>query len=508
MTGETIVARGLLNGTGPIGVVDIGSNSVRLVVYERKARTPTMLFNEKVLAGLGKGIAATGRLCEESVALALGALGRFRALSDHMGVREIHVFATAAARDAENGSKFIAEVEERLGAKVRLLNGNEEAYYSALGVVSGFWEPKGIVGDMGGGSLELVRLAEGHPGLGETFPLGGLRLQEEAEGSLERAREVTAQALAAYNWPDLPDGKRVFYAVGGTWRSLAKLHQVQNKYPLHVMHNYEIEAAEAIAFCKKLQKENLQGVANSEVVSKQRRALVPYGAVVLEEILTLMKADKVVISATGVREGLLYENLPEDIKAQDPVVEAARELALLRARSPQYCDELVDWTDHVFKVLGFGESEQEIHLRHAACLLSDIGWRAHPDYRGEQSLNIISNAAFVGLDHAARAYLAATVFYRHAGLGDGGLSPVVKKLCSEDLREKARILGSAVRVASLLSGSMPGVVSNTSVSLEDGVLTLALPERLKAFDGERLRKRVNQFAKQVGKKGDVVIVGV
>ncbi|NVK34285.1 MAG: Ppx/GppA family phosphatase [Rhodobacteraceae bacterium] len=507
MTGETIVARGLLNGTGPIGVVDIGSNSVRLVVYERKARTPTMLFNEKVLAGLGKGIAATGRLCEESIEAAITALSRFRALSDHMGVKETHVFATAAARDAENGSKFVARVEEVLGAKVRLLNGHEEAYYSALGVISGFWKPRGIVGDMGGGSLELVRLADDRPGQGFTFPLGGLRLQEEAEGSLERARVITDRALSTYKWPELDDSERVFYAVGGTWRSLAKLHQEQNNYPLHVMHSYELSAKEAIAFCQTLQKENLEGVDHSEVVSKQRRGLVPYGAVVLEEILTVMKADKVVISATGVREGLLFESLDDEMKAQDPVVEAARELALLRARSPDYCHELIEWTDHAFAVLEIEETEQQMHLRHAACLLSDIGWRAHPDYRGEQSLNVISNAAFVGLDHAARAYLAATVFHRHEGLGDGGLSPLVKELCSNALRERARILGAALRVASLLGASMPDIVLQTRLSVEEGMLRLTLPDSLAVFDGERLKKRVNQFAKQNGMKGEVVVLG-
>ncbi|WP_417671853.1 exopolyphosphatase [Roseibium sp.] len=506
MTGQFAPARGRLNGSGPIAVVDIGSNSVRLVVYERIARTPTMLFNEKVLAGLGRGIAATGRLADESVEMALQALYRFRALCDHIGVQDIRVVATAAARDADNGSAFVSRVEEVIGAKVRILNGNEEAYYSALGVIAGFWKPRGIVGDMGGGSLELVRVAGEKPGRGTTFPLGGLRLQEEAEGKISKARKIAEEVLADYDWPDLDNGERVFYAVGGTWRSLARLHMFQKKYPLHVMHNYEIPAEEAIAFCRELQTENLEGVERAEVVSKQRRGLVPFGAVVMEQILTGMKADKLVLSATGVREGLLHEALPPEIQAHDPVIEAARELATLRSRSPEHAEELIGWTDQIFAELGIEESEQEQHLRQSACLLSDIGWRAHPDYRGEQSLNIISNAAFVGLDHAGRAYLAAAVFYRHQGLGEGSLSSVIKKLSTDRLRERAKILGAALRVASLLSASMPGVLPRTSILADEKMMVLRLPAELAAFDGERLRKRFQQFSKLLGAKGSVAVL--
>ncbi|MBO0346196.1 Ppx/GppA phosphatase family protein [Roseibium limicola] len=499
-------ARGRFNGTGPIAVIDIGSNSVRLVVYERHARTPTILFNEKLLAGLGRGIAATGHMAEGSVQSAIAAVTRFRAMSRHLGVKETHVIATAAARDAANGPAFVAEVERILQQPVRILDGNEEAYYSALGIIAGFWKPRGIVGDLGGGSLELVPVKDGAPGPGHTFPLGGLRLQEASEGKISRAQAIADESLEAYEWPEMAKGERTFYAVGGTWRSLARLYMERVEYPLHVMHNFEIPAEKAIAFCKEISVKDLNDVEGSSVLSKQRRPLVPFGAVVLGRVLTAMKAERLVISATGVREGLLYEQLSPEMKEQDPVVEAARELALLRSRSPEHADELVAWTDQIFKVLSIEETEQEQHLRHAACLLSDIGWRAHPDYRGEQSLNIISNAAFVGLSHAGRAYLAASVFYRHQGLGDGGLSSVIKKLFDGGhLREQAKLLGALLRIASLLSASMPGILPLTSVSENDGLITLALPKELEEFDGERLRKRLSQFAKMLDAKGEVVV---
>lgn len=501
MTGTHEPARGRLNGSGPIAVVDIGSNSVRLVVYEREARTPTMLFNEKTLAGLGKGVAATGELADESVARALSALKRYRALSKHIGVQDTYVIATAAVRDAANGPQFVRNVEAVIGAPVRILDGSEEAHYSALGVIAGFWKPRGIVGDLGGGSLELVEVSGKTPGRGETFPLGGLRLSEMSGGKVSNARKITADSLKEYAWPTMNAGERTFYAVGGTWRSLGRLHLVQNQYPLHVMHNYEISAEEAIAFCRSIQSENLEDVECAEVVSKQRRGLVPFGAVVLEQVLQSMNADRVVFSATGVREGLLHEHLPEDLQVQDPVIEAARELSLLRARSPQHGEELIGWTDEIFEELAVTETDYERRLRHAACLLSDIGWRAHPDYRGEQSLNIISNAGFVGLDHAGRAFLAAAVFYRHQGLGEGALSPVIRHLFTERLKVRAKILGATLRVASLLSASMAGNLPRISIRKVDDQIVLSLPGQLEMFDGERLRKRLAQFSKVVRADG-------
>ncbi|MTI45606.1 exopolyphosphatase/guanosine-5'-triphosphate,3'-diphosphate pyrophosphatase [Roseibium hamelinense] len=505
MTSHFEPARGRLNGTGPIAVIDIGSNSVRLVVYERVARTPTMLFNEKVLAGLGRGIAATGRLSDSSVDIALQALVRFRALIDHVKVETIHVIATAAARDADNGAEFVQRVEEVVGAPVRILDGSEEAHYSALGVIAGFWRPRGIVGDMGGGSLELVEIAGKTAKKGRTFPLGGLRLQEQSGGKIAKAQKIADEELSGFTWPVMARGERTFYAVGGTWRSLGRLHLEQQEYPLHVMHNYEVPADEAIAFCRSIAVPNLEGLAGSDRISKQRRPLVPFGAVVLERVLQSMNADRVVFSATGVREGLLHEHLAPEMQAADPVIEAARELAELRARSPRHAEELIGWTDELFEHLEMEETENERRLRHAACLLSDIGWRAHPDYRGEQSLNIISNAAFVGLDHAGRAYLAAAVFYRHQGLGEGKLSPVIRQLFTDRLRYRAKVLGAALRVASLLSASMEGILPQVQIrSTKDGI-ELELPENLAAFDGERLRRRFDQLAKTIGSSADIRI---
>ena len=167
--------------------MDIGSNSVRLVVYEGLSRSPTILFNEKVLCGLGKGIALSGRMDDDSVQRALASLHRFKALSDQARAKTMYELATAAAREASNGADFIRQAETILQRKVRVLSGEEEARYSALGIISGFFDPDGIAGDLGGGSLELIDIKGHEIGPGITLPLGGLRLAEYAGGSLSKA---------------------------------------------------------------------------------------------------------------------------------------------------------------------------------------------------------------------------------------------------------------------------------------------------------------------------------
>ncbi|WP_417767850.1 exopolyphosphatase [Stappia sp.] len=496
------IVRGRLNGSGPVAVIDIGSNSIRLVVYERHARTPTVLFNEKVLAGLGRGVGATGRLSDAATEQAERALVRFRRLCDQIGVGDLHILATAATRDAANGQQFLDAVEAICRTPVRLLSGRDEARLAALGIVSGIWRPDGIVGDLGGGSLELVELKHDEIGRGQTLPLGGIRLQEDAEGKTAKAQKIAEQALDDVDWLPIGSGKP-FYAVGGTWRSLARLHLHQNGYPLHVMHDYAIPAEEAIEFCQLVARRDPDSLDMIEVVSRARRQLLPFGAVVMEKVLRRSKASKVVMSALGLREGLLYDLLPEETRRQDPLVEAARELSILRSRSPAYGEELVGWTDKLFPAVGIDETEYERRLRAAGCLLSDIGWRAHPDYRGEQSLNIISNAGFVGIDHPGRAYLALSVFYRHQGLVEDALGPRIRELAHTRLKDRARVLGGALRVASVLSASVAGILPRVQVAVEEGEVVMTLEGELCALAGERLNKRLTQFARLLGLKSRV-----
>ena len=493
------LAQGRLDRGPPVAVIDIGSNSVRLVVYEGLTRSPTPIFNEKVLCGLGREVQSTGLLAPDAVDKALTALRRFRMLCDRIEVPQLFVIATAACRDATNGRAFIADAARVCRTKVELVSGKREAELSALGVVSGFHRPDGIVGDLGGGSLELTDIHGHRVKPGVTFPLGGLALQDISSKSLKKAEKVVKKALAGAELLDAGAG-RTFFAIGGTWRSLARLHMWQTGYPLHVMHGYVIPAREALDFSGLVHRVNPETLSQIEVVADARRPLLAYAALVLEHVVRLARPKDVVISALGVREGVLYSLLDDEERRKDPLIAAAGELNLLRSRSPAHGEELINWTDRFIASSGLDETAEERRLRHAACLLADIGWRAHPDYRGEQSLNIIANAAFVAIDHPGRTFLALAVFFRHVGLIDEELSPRLRELASTRVLDRARVLGAALRVAYLVSASTPGVLPKTPMLVERGRLVLRFENGLKDLAGERVFVRLRQLARLIGRE--------
>jgi exopolyphosphatase/guanosine-5'-triphosphate,3'-diphosphate pyrophosphatase len=323
-----LAAQGRLDHGPPVGVIDIGSNSVRLVVYEGLTRSPTPIFNEKVLAGLGREVQTTKLLAPDAVDKALAALRRFRTLCDRIDVPNLWVVATAACRDAKNGKAFVDEAERICRTRIEVISGKREAELSALGVVSGFHRPDGIMGDLGGGSLELTDV-RGHrvqPGI--TLPLGGLALQDVSKKSVKKAEKVVKKALGEARL--LEGGKgRSFYAIGGTWRALARLHMWQKGYPLHVMHGYVIPAREAYEFSGLVHRVDTETLSQIEAVADARRPLLSYAALVLEHLIDMARPKDIVISALGVREGLLYSMLDAEERRQDPLIAAAQELNVL-----------------------------------------------------------------------------------------------------------------------------------------------------------------------------------
>ena len=497
-----------LSGAGdhiePVAIIDIGSNSVRLVAYDGLTRAPTPLYNEKVLCGLGRNVLSTGRLNEEAVRRALVALARFRVLCETMRVSRTFVLATAAARDAENGQEFLAAAEAACGQRIELLSGRREAELSALGVISGFHAPDGVVGDLGGGSLELVDVRGATVGMGVTMPLGGLALQDLSGGSVKKALKIVRENLKKAA-PELETLRgRSFYAVGGTWRALARLHQSARGYPLHVMHGYSVEPSDELNFLEVVERTDAALLQDVESVSEARRPLLAYGAVVLEEIIRIGRPRELAISASGVREGLLYEQLDRHARLADPLLAAAAELNTLRARSPGHAADLITWSDRFIASLDQPETADERRLRHAACLLSDIGWRAHPDYRGEQSVNVITHAAFVGIDHPGRAYLALAIYFRHEGIAPEKASPMLRNLAGPRLFERARLLGALLRLAFPLSAGMAGALGRIPVTIEGGRVTLSLPADQGSLPGDRILNRVRGLGRLFGLEGRIV----
>src|SRR3981189_626216 len=416
------------------------------------SRSLVSIFNEKALGGLGRGVQSTGLLAPDAVAKALTSLRRFRALCRIQKVGRVYAIATAACRDAANGPDFIAKAERICGAKIQILSGPREAKLPALGVISGVRNPDGIVGDLGGGSLELIDVHGNRVRQGVTLPLGSLALEDMSHKSLKRAERIVKNDISEI--AQLKAGRgRTFYAVGGTWRALARLHIIQSEYPLQVMHGYSIPAAHALDFARRLRRlVAADMLANIEAVSEARRPLLAYAALVLEYIIRTAKPKTVVFSTYGVREGLLYSMLPEKERAKDGLICAAQTLNELLSRSARHAQQLIGWTDRLVRVAKLRETEEDRRLRHAACLLSDIGWRVHPDHRGEETLNLITNGNFGSISHQGRAFIALSVFYRYAGLSEQNEPPaLVRELVPPSMVERARVLGAAFRVAHLIS---------------------------------------------------------
>lgn len=433
---------------GPtVAVIDIGSNSVRLVVYEALTRSLVPFFNEKIMCGLGREVHSSGLLAADAVAKALSALKRFRSLCEVIGVGQVYVVATAACRDADNGPEFIAQAERILGAQIEILSGTREANLSAQGVVSGIHKPDGLAGDLGGGSLELIDISGRRVSRGVSLPLGGLALQDMSHRSIKRAEKIVKEKLADIATLKAARG-RSFYAVGGTWRALTRLHISQTGYPLRVMHGYTIPAEAALAFARRVKRmASGRAVADIEAVADARRPLLVLcraGARIHHPRIP----KQMVVSTFGVREGLLFTQLPADEQRKDGLLAAARSqrAAFALAKAVRRAVRL----DQPFRE-GDRHQRNSTGAAMAACGVPArrYGWRAHPDYRGEQSLNLIANGNFGSVDHEGRAFLGLTVFYRYAGLGDthDELAPRIAELISDELVGWAQVIGTAIRVA-------------------------------------------------------------
>jgi len=476
------------------GVIDIGSNSVRLVVYDRVARIPTVLFNEKVLCGLGRGLTATGKLADAGIAMALHNIARFVTLTREMEVGGLEVIATAAVRDAINGADFVEMTERRCGIKVRVASGSEEAALAARGVQSAIPEADGVIGDLGGGSLELIRVAPGELGDHATLPLGPLRLAAWNNRRPANSGERVDGHLKGLAWLQEARG-RTLYAVGGSWRAIARLHMARIHHPLRVLHRFTVpfeEAVEMTAFIARKRGKHLAGLAN---VGKERLELTPLAAFVLERLLRVMQPKALTFSALGLREGVVYSRLDEHERALDPLLEECRDIGASRCRFQGFAEPLADWVAPLFPDEGPGEAR----LRYAVALLADIAWREHPDYRADQAFLEILRLPLLGADHATRAALALALYYRYTGKDSAKRTAIAESLVTPEVVRRMKILGQAVRLGLTLSGGQARMLAPLALRLESDALTLAVPSPQSELVGEVVVRRLAALAQVLGK---------
>jgi exopolyphosphatase/guanosine-5'-triphosphate,3'-diphosphate pyrophosphatase len=470
-------------------VVDLGSNSVRLVVFEGRGRNPVAIFNEKAVLRLGRGMQDSGRLNDETFDQAVTVMGRYYAIAQAMRADPFEVLGTAAVRDAANGADFISALQARMpGVPIRILAGESEAELSAHGVVCGIPGADGVMADIGGGSLELVRLIGGRTGAASTQRLGVIRLAERSGGDPVRARILAEADLAAVPWLSEGSG-RDLYLVGGAWRALARIHILQSGYPLNMIHHYTIarEAArdltEQLAAAPRRVLERLPGAPRRRIDD------LPFAAVVLRRLLRVAMPRRVVFSANGLREGWYMGLVAPAETAQDPVLAAARELGSQLGRHPALPPALLAWTEPLFP----GDSHDARRLREAACWISDVGSHDHPEYRAEQAFLRVLRQPGVGMDHPARSYLALTVALRYDAEPDAAFLSLARQLLSPERVQHAIVLGCALRLAYTLSAGTPELLAATQLQVNHG-LTLQLSTGGGVFAGESVTRRLERLA--------------
>jgi exopolyphosphatase / guanosine-5'-triphosphate,3'-diphosphate pyrophosphatase len=475
-------------------VVDLGSNSVRLVVYEGACRNPVAIFNEKAVLRLGRGLQATGRLNEEGMGQALIVLHRYHSVARAMGAAPFEILATAAVRDARNGADFVAGLQSRMpGVPIRILSGQQEAEYSAEGVLCGIPTADGILADVGGGSLELVRLNRGARGVSHTLSLGAIRLAERAGGDPVRARAIAEADLATVPW--LAEGANCdLYLVGGAWRALARIHMAQTGYPLQMVHHYTIGREEARDLTGVIAGAGRRALERLPGLSRRRIDDLPYAAVVLRRVLRAAAARRVVFSASGLREGWFMQRMPDAIRVEDPLLAAGHEFAARLGRDPKLPPALFNWTDPLFPA----ELSEARRLREAACWMSDIGSHDHPEFRAEQAFLRVLRQPGIGLDHHARAFLALAIAMRYEVDTEAPFLRPARLLLDVSSTHRAEVLGVALRLAYTLSAGTLDLLAGTGLRLAGSRLILRLEEDSGVFAGESVMRRLDRLAQAVG----------
>ena len=475
----------------PRAVIDIGSNSVRLVVYAGPPRVPSVVFNEKVLAGLGQGLDRTGELAPESREKAISALRRFRLLVDAMEVREPRVLATAAVRDASNGPAFLQEIRA-LGFRPKVISGEEEGTLAGLGVLSGIPDADGIVGDLGGGSLELADVADGTVRRAISLPVGVLRVGEADAKAEKKVRALLGEALAASKLGKKGKG-RPLYLVGGSWRALARLDIISTGYPLPITHAYHMGPSRPSELRKLIATIERTDPRSLRMLTATRIPTLPAAKMILSALVAELAPSALIVSSFGIREGFLYQGLSEAQRRRDPLIEATRAAGRGLSRFGEHGDLLDRWIAPIFP----DDPPAAARIRLAACLLADVAWQAHPDFRAERGVEMALHGNWVGVDAAERVMMAQALFSNFGG-GRAFPDAAVASLCTKEQLERAGLWGLAMRLGQRLSGGLADALERSRLSRRGDAIRLTLPRGEGDLYGETVDRRLQKLAQSLG----------
>jgi exopolyphosphatase/guanosine-5'-triphosphate,3'-diphosphate pyrophosphatase len=376
-----------------------------------------------------------------------------------------------------------------------VITGGEEARYSAMGVIAGQPDAAGVVGDLGGASLELTRLGRSDA---ISLPLGPFAIAGAASPKhVERLREPINQILAPHAARFRTD---TLHAVGGAWRNFALLHMRLSGYPLEVLHQYEIGRREVLDAAHFISRQSQESLSRTPGLSRKRVETLPYAAVLLESLIEQLELETLTLSAFGLREGLLFEGMEVGLRAQDPLVEGCAALAARNGVDSGFGPALAAWVAPVFSALP-PAFEREPLLTAAACQLADLGAQLHPDHRADLVFAQVLRAPIPGQTHPERAFIAAAAYARYTSRFEPQEPEVIARLLSAERVARARALGAAIRLGCDLSSRNAGLLRRTSLSLQGSVLTLKVdPAHADLLLGEQTERRAVALASRLGRQ--------
>ncbi len=475
-----------------VGVVDVGSNSVRMVVFDGAARSPAYFYNEKIMCALGAGMADTGHLSPEGRVRALSAMRRFAKLAEGMGLSELTAVATAAVRDAADGRAFCEEVRAQTGIKIWVIDGEEEARLSAQGVLLGWPGAYGLVCDIGGSSLEMAEISGGRVGRRVTSNLGPLKLRDIKGGAKAREAHIkeTLERLADKMGPQ----RDRLFLVGGSWRAIARIDMIRRDYPLHVLHEYRMTRKSVRETCEFIRRGDMDKLRLEAGVSSARATLVPFACEVLSRLVKTFRPKDIAISSYGIREGMLYEQMPQRLRDRDPLIEACRFAEDKDARSPGFGRTLYNFILPLYK----SAPAPRTRLIKAACLLHDVSWRAHPDYRAEVCFDNATRANLGGLKHSERIFMGLALMHRYSNKRENSRFSDLFDMVDEKTRMEAEILGKAMRFGAMLWMDKVAELGEMRWYPKKKELHLRLSAEMMPLYGEVAEARFNSLAESLG----------
>lgn len=478
-------------------MLDIGSNSIRFVVFDIYGSHFSPIYNEKVLAGLGRDLKATGRLSPEGRELTLKSLSRFKAIADARGLSRILVAATAAMREAEDAPDFIREIRDLTGLDVVPVSGKEEARLSALGLLSADPTARGLAADLGGASLELIRIDDRAPGKRVSLPLGPF---DAVGGNL---RDADYDALiptidaSLANLPQSLSSTETLYLIGGAWRNLLSIHMARALYPLKTMQNYALDTLDAALLARWAYNEGREALFDWPGLRSRRAETLPYSGLLLERLIRQLKPARVEVSLTGLREGLVFDHLPRGVQQRDALLDGCRDFASGFLQSELFGPPLMEFVESIAAALPIAfDADTDRRLRRAACLLAGLGKNLHPDYRAELVFEDVLYAPIAGLSHPQRVWLALTLFRSVTRNRKPPNRAAVERLLNADQVAAAEALGDTIRLAIVATGRTPDLVGALHLS-HDGT-TVELRSEVADLLTEQVEFRLRKLADRLG----------